>query len=68
MNDGEMVEGREEDCLDCVEVDVVGVNDAEIVDTASEGFEIRNETQEETSLEDAEEDGDEIGWYDLRYE
>ena len=68
MNDGEMVERREEDCLDSVEVDVVGVNDAEIVDTASEGFEIRNETQEETSLEDAEEDGDEIGWYDLRYE
>ena len=62
------MERREEDCLDSVEVDVVGVNDAEIVDTASEGFEIRNETQEETSLEDAEEDGDEIGWYDLRYE
>ena len=68
MNDGEMVERREEDGLDSVEVDVVGVNDAEIVDTASEGFEIRNETQEETSLEDAEKDGDEIGWYDLRYE
>ena len=68
MNDGEMVERREEDGLDSMEIDVVGVNDAEIVDTASEGFEIRNETQEETSLEDAEEDGDEIGWYDLRYE
>ena len=62
------MERREEDGLDSVEVDVVGVNDAEIVDTASEGFEIRNESQEETSLEDAEEDGDEIGWYDLRYE
>ena len=62
------MERREEDGLDSVEVDVVGVNDAEIVDTASEGFEIRNETQEETSLEDAEKDGDEIGWYDLRYE
>ena len=68
MNDGEMVERREEDGLDSTEIDVVGVNDAEIVDTASEGFEIRNETQEETSLEDAEKDGDEIGWYDLRYE
>ena len=62
------MERREEDGLDSMEIDVVGVNDAEIVDTASEGFEIRNETQEETSLEDAEEDGDEIGWYDLRYE
>ena len=27
-----------------------------------EGFQIRNESQEKTSLEDAEEDCDEIGW------